>query len=273
LEINSMPNQHPLRVIALALGGVVAIGVIATALGIGPLAGATPPSEVTDPKEMVARSVQATLDATAVHLEGTLSGTIPGALVDRPEAAVSLEGTTVDGDIRPKDAKTRAHVASPGMEVDADTVTVWDGVWFRTGPDEAWQRASLGSASAEAGVDINPLTLVERLRSYLATPGITPTVEEVACASASGRCHRVVIDAGRDPAIILRPMHPAAQAETMPDVRTTVTLDTDAETLRPARLLVDAVSDDGSVDLHLVLDAGRWDDPVIQIEEPPASAG
>jgi hypothetical protein len=117
-------------------------------------------------------------------------------------------------------------------------------------------------------VDINPLTLVERLRSYLATPGTNPTLEEVDCASASGRCHRVSVEAGRDPATIIRAMLPTDQAGTLPDVRTTVTLDTDALTLRPAHLVVDATSDDGTIVLHLELDASQWDDPAIVIEEP-----
>jgi hypothetical protein len=161
---------------------------------------------------------------------------------------------------------------SPGLEVDVDAVTVWDGVWYRTSPDDAWQRASLGGTSAQAGVDINPLSLVDRLRSYLASPGISPTLEDVACASASGQCHRVTLEAGRDPALILRAMLPTDQASGVPDVRTTVTLDTDTQTLRPAHLLIDAVSDDGTVDLHLELDASQWDDPAITIAEPSAAS-
>ena len=241
-----------------------------TALGVGPLAATPAPDEVTDPKEMIARSLQATIDATSVHLEGTLSGTIPGVLVERPEDAVVLDGSTVEADIRPKDAKTALHVVSPGLDVDLETVTVWDAVWYRTGPDEPWQRATLGGASAEAGVDINPLTLVDRLRAFLATPGIAPVLEEVQCASASGRCHRITLDAGRDPATILRSMLPPERAAELPPIRTTLTLDTDAETLRPAHLVLDAVSEDGTVDLHLELDASGWDSADIVIEEPPA---
>ena len=56
-------------------------GVRRRAAGAG---GAAP--KVTDPKEMLARSLQATLDASAVRFDGTITGTIPGSLVDRPEA-------------------------------------------------------------------------------------------------------------------------------------------------------------------------------------------
>ncbi len=166
------------------LAGLAVIGLLAVAVfgvgqvfGVGPMAPAVPPDQVTDPKEMIARSLQATLDASAVHFDGTVSGSIAGGLVGRPEASVDLTGTVLDADIRPKDGKTRTHLASDGLDVNMDTVTVWDGAWYRTGPDDPWTRASLGGASAEAGVDINPLTLVDRLRSYLATPGVSPTTQ------------------------------------------------------------------------------------------------
>ncbi len=265
-----MQNRNPLPIIGAAILVVLVLAVGGTAVGFGPLAATLAPSEVTDPKEMIARSLQATIDATSVHLEGTLSGTIPGALVERSEASVNLDGSTVEADLRPKDAKTALHVVSTGLEVDLETITVWDGVWYRTGPDDPWQRATLGGASAEAGVDINPLTLVDRLRAFLATPGIAPVLEEVECASASGRCHRITLDAGRDPATILRAMLPPEQAADLPPIRTTLTLDTDMETLRPAHLVLDAVSEDGTVDLHLELDASDWDAEDIVIEEPPA---
>lgn len=263
-----MRNRGPLPVIGGVIVIMLVLVVASTALGFGPLGASQPPAEVTDPKEMLARSLQATLDAEAVHLEGTLSGTIPGNLVDRDEPAVSLDGSTVASDLRPHDAKTSTTLTSPGMEIDVAAISVWDGVWYRTGPDDEWQRASLGGTSAQAGVDINPLTLVERLRSYLATPGVAPTLEDVACGSASGRCHRVRVEVGRDPTLILRAMLPADRGERLPVTRTTVVVDTDALTLRPAHLAVDARSDDGTVVVRLDVDASRWDDPAIVIEEP-----
>ena len=267
-----MRNRGPLPIVIGALVALVAIIGAGTALGVGPLA-PIPADVVSDPREMVARSLQATLDATSVHLAGTLDGTIPGALVDRAEAGVALDGTTLDGDLLPKDGKTRTHITSPGLEIDADAVTVWDGAWYRTGVGEPWQRASLGAASAGAGVDINPLTLVDRLRSYLSTPGVEPTLVDVTCAFATGQCHRITIELGRDPSIILRAMLPLDRSDRLPVVRTTLTLDTDVDTLRPVRLVIDTRSEDGTVDLHLVVDASDWDAPGIEIEEPPAEGG
>ena len=333
---------------AVAIGAIVLLGAGAV-LGVGPLASATPPEQVTDPKEMLARSLQATLDANAVHFDGTVSGTIPGSLVDRPEPSIDLDGTTLEIDVRPKDAKTKTHLASEALEVELDTVTVWDGAWYRTAPDQPWTRASLGGASAEAGVDINPLTLVDRpepsidlagttleidlrpkdaktkthltsepleveldtvtvwdgawyrtapdqpwaraslggasaeagvdinplslvdrLRAYLATPGTTVTSRDVTCASESGRCHEISLDAGSDPVMILGLMLPHERAEQLPPVDVVITLQTDALTLRPAQLIAEATSEDGTIDIRTVIDASRWDEDIV-IEEPSES--
>jgi hypothetical protein len=260
---------------AVAIGAVVLLGAGAV-LGVGPLASATPPEEVTDPKEMLARSLQATLDASAVHFAGTVSGTIPGTLVDRPEPSIDLTGTTLEIDLRPKDAKTKTHLASEPLEDELDTVTVWDGAWYRTAPDQPWARASLGGASAEAGVDINPLSLVDRLRAYLATPGTTVTSRDVTCASESGRCHEISLDAGSDPVMILGLMLPHERAEQLPPVDIVITLQTDALTLRPAQLISEATSEDGTIDIRTVIDASQWDEDIVIEEpseaEPPAEA-
>jgi hypothetical protein len=254
--------------------GIAAVAIVAlvlfgagTVFGVGPLAPAVPADKVTNPKEMLARSLQATLDASAVRLDGAISGTIPGALVDRPEASVNLDGTTLQVDIRPKDAKTKAHLASDALDIELDTVTVWDSAWYRGAPEDPWSKASLGGASAEAGVDINPLTLVDRLRNYLAVPGMAPTTRDVACASASGRCHEIHLDAGSDPVMIMALMLPHEQAQHLPPVDIDITLQTDALTLRPANLIVDATSEDGTVYIHWQVAISHWDEDLV-IEEP-----
>lgn len=253
---------------ALLLALAIAIGA-GTVLGVGPLAPSPSPGAITDPDEILARSLQAVLDADAVHLEGTLSGRVPGSLLGAGPGVVSLDGTTVALDVRPDDARTRAHVESPGLGVIVDAVTVWDTVYWRTDDAGPWTRASLGDASADAGMDLNPLTLVDRLRGWLALPGSSPTLTTVGCGSRSGWCREVALDAGSDPATILGGLLPVDRAGELPDLDVAVTLQADVDSLRPVRLVVDVTSADGTVGLRLMLEAGRWDEEVA-IEEPPA---
>jgi len=263
-------KRAPLVGIA-ALFGVLAVGsVVGVVAGVGPLAAPMPPAKVTDPEEMLARSLQSVIDADAVHLDATVTGHLPGRLLDRPEATVVLDGMSAEGDIRPKDAKTRGHVQSGTLDVDVDAVTVWDAIWYRHGASAPWIRASLGALAAGAGVDANPLTLVDRVRGYLARPDVTPTVRDVACGSASGRCRHLELDAGTDPSAILGLLLPPERAAELPPTRTFVMLDADATTLRPAHLDVELVSDDGTVDVRLVVDASHWDEDLV-IDEPSAA--
>lgn len=264
-----MPGNKPLIRIAISVAVMGVLLLAGGAAGVGPFAAITPPDKVTDPKEMIARSLQATLDATSVHLEASLAGHAPGAAFDRPEASVTLDGTTVAGDIRSHDAKTRAHLVVPALGVNLDTVTVWDSAYYRTTDGGSWTKASVGGASAQAGVDINPLTLVDRLRSYLDTPGFTPTVRDVACASASGQCHEVRLETGTDPARIVAQMLPGAHGTGVAGSSAVITLQTDVKTLRPAHLDVTVTNPDGSLSLHLVVDASGWDQDVT-IAEPSA---
>lgn len=266
-----MSNKGPLVGFA-ALVAVLGVGVaVGGVVGVGPLAATTPPDQVTDPKEMIARSLQSTLDAFSVHLDASVTGTIPGVLVGRPEEVVVLDGTTASADLKPRDVRTRISVDSAPLGIDLDAVTVWDSVWSRTSADGAWTKAPLGSVVAGSGLDANPLTIVDRLRDELRGPDFQPTVEDVACAGESGTCRHIVLDAGTDPAALLGALLPDENVSALPAVRTIVTLDSDVATLRPAHLVLEMTSDDGSVDLEVVIDASRWDEPV-QIDEPPTGS-
>jgi hypothetical protein len=265
-------NRGPLLGVAALVAVLGVLIIVGGVVGVGPLASTTPADQVTDPREMIARSLQSVLDANAVHLDATVSGTIPGTLVSRPDERVVLDGTTARVDLRPRDARTAASVTSPPLDVALETVTVWDGAWYRNSPDGPWSRASLGGAAADAGVDANPLTLVDRLRSWLARPELDPTVTDVPCAGESGMCRHIVLEAGTDPADLLGALLPDDSESAMPEVTTTITLDADARTLRPAHLELEMRSEDGTVALKLALDASRWDDPGILVEEPPSGS-
>lgn len=245
--------------VALAGAGVVA--------GVGPLAGVRPASEVTDPREQAARSLQAIIDANAVHLDIEVVGTLPGGVFGRPGDPVDLAGTVASLDIRPKDAKTKLHLEVPAGGIALDTVSSWDALWYRTEPDGAWTKGSIGTVASDVGFDANPLTLVDRLRSWLATSGASVDSTDVDCGSASGRCRAITIDAGAGPGALFGQVAQAASGAGMPATWTTVTLQSDVETLRPYQLTVDVLSEDGSADMRIAIEASGWDED-IAIDEP-----
>jgi hypothetical protein len=265
-----MPGKEPLIRVAVGVALVSVLLGVGGARGVGPLAHVTPADQVKDPKEMIARSFQAVLDANSVHLEARLDGHGPGALFGRADASVVVDGTRASVDARPQDARTRAHLASPAFGITLDTVTVWDSVYSRSSAADPWTKGSAGAAAATAGLDANPLTLVDRLRAWLDTTGMAaPTVKDVACAAPSGICREIHLDAGTEPARILVALHPGGQTDIGGPARTTLTLLADAATLRPVHVELAIQGSDGTLSLLLVVDASAWDQPSV-IDEPSA---
>ncbi len=263
-----MPFKKPvIRTTAITVVVVVLLA-LAGANGVGPLAHVTPADRVTDPKEMLARSLQAVIDATSVHLEVTLGGHAPGALFGRDEASMTVDGSSASIDARPQDARTRGHVASAPFGITLDTVTIWDSLYSRTSVDGPWTKGSVGVATQGTGLDLNPLTLVDRLRAWLAAPGTAaPAEQDVACAAPSGRCREIRLDAGTAPAKVLIGILPGGRTVDIGPATTTLLLQSDAQTLRPAHMEVTVASADGTVDLVLTVDATGWDEPSV-IAEP-----
>ncbi|HEY5628851.1 MAG TPA: hypothetical protein VIR16_05010 [Candidatus Limnocylindrales bacterium] len=259
--------------IALRRTGVVAalvavVVLLGAANGVGPLAHVTPPDQVTDPREMLARSLQTTIDASSVHLEASVTGHVPGALVGRSQPVVTLDGTQATMDLRPQDARTHLHVMSEALAIDLESLSLWDKLAYRQ-PNAPWTAGSVSGVVAGKEIDANPLTLVDRLRAWLAAPGApVPTTTDVACAAPSGRCRQVHLAADTAPGDLLLRLFPAGSAETVGPTATDVLLQTDAMTLQPARLVLDVRSADGRVTVTVTIDATGWDWPSV-IPDPP----
>ncbi len=264
-----MSFRRPILRVAGVSAVVAVLLAVGGANGVGPLAHVTPPDQVTDPREMLARSLQSVIDASSAHLDVAVRGRAPGALLGRAEPSVTLDGTEVVVDVRPQDARSHVMVTSPAFGVVLEAETLWDTLAYRNagGP---WTRASLGSVVGGSGIDANPLTLVDRLRAWLAAPGAPkPTVTEVACASLSGRCHEIRVQAGPAPGEVLARLFPAGGAESVGPTTTDVVLQLDAQTLRPIHLELAVANADGSLAIEITADASGWDDPTV-LPDPPA---
>lgn len=252
--------------VALALG-------VGAANGVGPLARVTPASEVADPREMLARSLQAVIDASSVRVELALAGTAPGEAVGRAGGAVALDGARAVIELRPQDARSHAVAGGGPLGARVEALTSWDTLAYRVG-DGPWTRGSLGGVASGTGLDLNPLTLVGRLRDWLARPGAPAvTSAEVPCGAPSGRCHRVEVALGPEAVhALLGALSGAASGGASAAVGETparLVLLTDAETLRPVRLDVEGRSADGTVAVSLRAEFALWDLPSV-IADPPA---
>jgi hypothetical protein len=215
---------------------------------------------------MVARSLQAVMDADAVHVDLAAEGTLPGAVAGQAGEPLDLGGTAGEADIRPREVKTRLHLEVPAADIDLETFSSWDTLRYRTSPDGAWQQGSVAEVVAALGLDANPLTLVDSLRSSLARLPI-PDLQDIPCGSPSGACRLLSVDASTTAGDVVRGSVLSATEVTLPPLYVVVTLQADAATLRPHQLEIDVLSEDGSADMHIVVEFSGWNEAV-PIEEP-----
>ncbi|HEY4754270.1 MAG TPA: hypothetical protein VIH37_13365 [Candidatus Limnocylindrales bacterium] len=217
---------------------------------------------------MVARSLQALIDASSVHVTGAVSGTVPGSLVRRPEERMTLDGTTAVLDARPQDARSHLTFSSPPLGIGTESLALWDDLAYRPAGG-SWTAISLGSVTAHSGLDLDPLTLVDRLRAWLATPGApVPTSTDVACDAPSGRCRQVHMTLGHQAGDVLLRLFPEGSAAHVGPTTTDVLLQTDATTLRPAHLTLSVRDAAGALELRAAFGFSEWDWPSV-IPDPP----
>lgn len=261
------PRRALLRIGIVAM--LVSVPLMAgAAYGVGPLARVTPTAQVTDPREIVARSLQAVIDASSVHVETALAGTIPGALVGRPGGGVQLDGTRATLDVRPQDARSRLDFASPVLATHVESISSWDTLAYRI-DGGAWARGSVADVAAATGISIDPLTVVDQARTWLAAPGApVPSVARVACDVPSGVCREVTLSLGAESGALLRGLFPGDASADLGSASVSIVLLADAQTLRPAHLRVSAQTADGSLAATLEADFTNWDGPSV-IPDPP----
>jgi hypothetical protein len=254
------------------LGGLLvvlfALALVGVPLGFGPLSRPTAAAQVSDPGEMLARSLQAVLDATSLQVDGEVDGVLSPGLVPGRPGPIQLDGLTVTVLLAPPDAATWATVRIPTLGTALETTTSWDTLWYRQHADEPWVKASVGGVATEVGVDANPLTLVDRLRAYLARPDVAPTYDDVLCPGGDRSCRRIVLETGDDPAAMLAALLPDDAVGTMPTVATRAVVLAERSSLRPVQVTLEMRSADRSLDLVVVLRTSRWDDASIVIEVP-----
>ena len=254
------------------LGGLIAalavLTLVGAPLGFGPLGRPVSAGEVSDPREMLARSVQAVLDAGSLQVDGEIEGVLSPGLVPGQPGPVQLDGLTSTVRLVPPDAAMWGRISIPSLDATIEFTTSWDTLWYRESDAASWVRASVGGVATEAGVDANPLTLVDRVRAYLDRPDLHPVVDDVTCPEVGGPCRRIVLETGDDPAALLDALLPDGGTRTTPAVASRVVVYADRSTLRPLQVVIEVRSTLRSVDVLTILRTSHWDDPSIVIEVP-----
>lgn len=233
----------------------------------------TPPA-LTDPREILTRSIAAVQGTKSVHLEAKLDGTVsmPGGGASAGPG-IALGGTSLSGDV--DIAGRRAHLTFqvPALlGLSGDLIEIGSTSYLKTsltGP--LYTQTDLGAAIASFApsglpTSVPSINVVGPIASFLALPGVSPTKKaDAACGTST--CYQVEID--------LSPAQIAALASPAPslpiDISTTsltVTIAVDKVTLRPASVAL-AVDAGASGSLTLTTTLTNWD-AAVSIAAPPA---
>jgi hypothetical protein len=147
--------------------------------------------------------------------------------------------------------------------------TIWNVAWLRTG-EGPWASTSVADAISASGIDVNPLSLVDRLETYLGEHPEVVVRRDADVVCAPGRCRVVTVEAGPAPLGLVAALLPDERATHLPEGDVVVTILADTETLRPFTATFELRDPAGRTFLATTFRFSAWN-TLISIEEPSAA--
>ncbi len=224
---------------------------------------------LTDPKEILTKSLQTLKDVKTLHLKADLSGqvNVPGFGAEGGSSNLSLQGTTLEGDLDVAGKKARVNLAVPAMlGFTADAVIVDQTLYYKLGgllgggSDKYQTQTVSGDDVTDLASD--PQKAIDELTSYLDKPGVSPTKQpDEKCGDKD--CYRVSLTL--DPSELQDALSSAAPGVSASG---TVSLWVQKNDLRPVKFTIGADAGDQGT-FELTIELSRFDAGV-SIEAPPA---
>jgi hypothetical protein len=232
---------------------------------------------LTDPKDIVARSVGTLQTMKSFHLHATISGTIKIDLLGTGNAIpVDLKGTTADADVDFTNGKAKATLSAQSLFLNADLVYVGTDAYYKVsllGPK--FKKLALADllnlipgapmpSPSTALPSVDPSAVVQSLRDSLGKLTVPP-VKEADEKIGDQDCYKVTIKLTQADLAVASPSLPPGVSAPF---NATIGVWVRKSDLRPAQVsaAIDA-GDSGNVTLTLVL--SNIDAPVV-IDPPPA---
>lgn len=265
------PGRRARAAMAAVALVVTLVVVLGTAFRVGPF-GAQPAAAITDPEEILASALQALLDAESVHLSVELEGALPGGLVGA-DRDIGLAGDTVEAALDIAAVRSVILIDAGGAAgPELELRTAFDRAWHRSGTGP-WASIAVSDVFDVGAVDLNPLTLVERVRAYLEERPDARISRGSDVPCVGGVCRVVTYEAGPDPLGLAAAILPAERAGHLPDGDVTLTVQAERTTLRPVVAFLEIRDPDGLLIAAAAIRFRDWNDPVPFDEpSPPAEA-
>ena len=222
---------------------------------------------LTDPNEILTKSLTAMGDVKSFHLEMAVTGTINADIMGTGSpASITLDATSADADVDVANRRARANfVLTAPFTITGQLIQI-DNTSYTKVSALGDKYTKSESVPDDLPVDTDPAEALAKLGEFLDRPEIAPIkADDARCGDKD--CYVVEID--------LTAAEIAAMASSLPeqldalgDGAFKLEISVQKDTLRLGRLLVGlAAGDMGS--LQLTVDFSRYDEAVT-IEAPPA---
>lgn len=157
------PGRRSMRGLARGFAAALGLAVILAACGSGSSSPSAPSGPLlTDPREILARSLTALNDARTFHLEGTLSGTLNADLTGSgTNSAIDLKGTSMSADADVPNQRATLSISVPALfALKVDYIQIGPDTYSRNSLDgSTWTHTSFndsGSAGPSTGPSAGP---------------------------------------------------------------------------------------------------------------------
>lgn len=225
---------------------LVAIAVLVAACG-----GASGPT-LTDPSEILTKSVAAMQQAKSVHLEASVDGTLSADLTGIGQGGdMSLAGTTLTADLDIANKNTHLTAGVPAfLGLTADIIVVGSDTYTRVSlTGEKYQKSATSTTDPT-----DPSVALKEVTTFLENPAVSPVKkDDASCGSKS--CYQIEISLS---AADLATLMPDAA---IGDATIVATILIEKDTLYPASATLN-VKGSNVGDLTLKLTLKDWDKAV-----------
>lgn len=222
---------------------------------------------LTDPKEILTKGAEATLNTKSFHFQATVTGTFNADLMGAGQASeFKLDGTTLEGDVDVANKKVKASFSVPALlGLNGELIQIGNTSYVKTSlTGTGYQKQVTDEVPVDEVTD--PAKAIEELRKALEQPGVAPTkAADAKCGDKD--CYQIEWDFDAEELAALASAAPVA-GEDLGDATFKLTIGVEKDTLRYSTFTMSATEAEmGTVSLSLNLSG--WDEAV-SIEEPPA---